>query len=82
MNTDRIDIIKQAIYKSCQKQISFSQINDVVSGYISDKSFFPVTKQEFLTAIREFAEYNHHLILGGRNSENPALVLYENYKKN
>lgn len=76
--TDKQNAIQLAIYKSGKEKIFFSDMPEILAARGLDMS---VTKQEFLTAIQEFAEYNYHLIIGGRKSENPGLILYGNLHK-
>lgn len=75
-NTNRQEIIQLAIYKSGRYKIFFSDMPEILAE--RKLGGFPVTKYDFLTAIREFAQYNHHLIIGGRKSTNPCLILYGN----
>lgn len=74
-DTSKQEIIQLAIYKSGKQEIFFSDMPEILKGRGLD---IEVTKNDFLTAITEFAEYNHHLIIGGRKHNNPGIILYGN----
>lgn len=75
--TDKISAVIQALYKSGLEIIYYSNVHDIMLEYYGQT--LEVTKSEFLTAIQEWLEgKNYHLILGGRKSENPCLILYGN----
>lgn len=76
MKTNKIEMIIHAIYKSGRYEIYFSDIKEIIDRQYFNT--FSVTKNEFLTAIKEFAEYNYNLLIGGRKSKNPGLILYGN----
>ena len=70
--------INQAIYKSGRYVVTYEDAIRIVREYTNKDIYF--TPIEFIDALREdLCDNEKHLILGGRNSKNPIMILYGNY---
>lgn len=70
--------INQAVYKSGQYIVTYEDAICIVREYVNKDIYF--TPAEFIDALREdLCDSEKHLILGGRNSKNPTMILFGNY---
>lgn len=81
MRLDYIGLIVQALYKSGKMCIEYTDVPEILKRYYGDREIPVPTVPQFLEACREFGDSDEHLILGGRKSKNPCLLLYANASK-
>ena len=81
MRLDYIGLIVQAMYKSGKMRIEYTDVPEILKWYYSDREIPSPTTYQFLEACREFGDADEHLVLGGRKSKNPCLLLYANTPK-
>lgn len=81
MKLDYIGLIVQAMYKSGKMRIEYADVPEILKWYYDNREIPVPTVPQFLEACREFGDSDEHLILGGRKSKNPCLLLYANISK-
>ena len=81
MKLDYIGLITQAMYKSGKMRIEYADVPEILKRYYDNREIPIPTVPQLLEACREFGDSDEHLILGGRKSKNPCILLYANTPK-
>lgn len=82
MKLDYIGMLVQAMYKSGKLRIQYIEMPEIIDGYFGKGVVKHPSVQKFLQACKEFTDWSEdHLVLGGRRSKNPVLMLYGNHPR-
>lgn len=80
MKLDYIGKLIQAMYKSGKLRIEYVEMPEILDNYYGKDNVKHPSVSEFIAACQEFVDGStEHLVIGGRGSKNPLLLLHGNH---